>query len=74
MCILTKKMSDENSELDEIDFNSELGSTETISNSSLSPSRHQEPNFSKFDHSTPMNVTQNLFRREVNKLQLFIGI
>lgn len=63
---LTKKMSDWNSDLDEVDFISELGSAETISSSSFSPGFNHDLNISILDYSMPVNVTQNLIRREVN--------
>lgn len=70
MCTVTIKMSDENSELDEIDFNCELESAETLSNSSLSPARQQDAPIPSLDVFSPVNITQNLLRREVTKLQL----
>lgn len=68
-CVLQqkRKMSDENSELDEIDFNSELESAETISNASGSPLRVQDVSVSRTEptFSSNFNIVQNLFRREV---------
>ncbi|KAL0275124.1 UNVERIFIED_CONTAM: hypothetical protein PYX00_003083 [Menopon gallinae] len=58
-------MSDEASELDEIDFNSELESTETISNFSFSPPRNQDAIINNFDVPVRTNIVQNLFRREI---------
>lgn len=65
--IATKKMSDEYSEVDEIDFNSEIESTETISNASFSPPRPQDANLINFELPGTSNITKNLFRREVGK-------
>lgn len=63
-------MSDEASELDEIDFNSELESTETISNFSFSPPRNQDAISSNFDVPVQTNIVQKLFRREVRFISI----
>lgn len=61
-------MSDENSELDEIDFNSEIESLETFSNASFSPPRPQDPHVTNFELPSHPNIVKNLFRREVSEL------
>ena len=70
-------MSDKCSEVSDIDFNSELESIETVSSLSLSPSRNQDSsvsNTSNFKYATSLNITRNLFQREVNKVYFFNAV
>ncbi|KAK6630495.1 hypothetical protein RUM43_014840 [Polyplax serrata] len=82
-------MSDWNSDLDEVDFISELGSAETISSSSFSPGFNHDLNISILDYSMPMGFgclkpvkqtvlksyyLSNIFPHQVLQSHIFMGM